>query len=260
MSATIRWRTTSRPDSSTNDRPGMPSRMLRTSSSPERDRPSGRSIWVTSPVTTAFEPNPRRVRNIFICSAVVFWASSRMMNESLSVLWVRRKSSVTYSESGGCDLDADGLGGARRFDAVDEAHRAPATVAPRTSPASASAGKAPGAPGAGSRRCGRHGGGALPGRSPARGTSRRWPGPPCRRRHPVNAPGTPRRRGGGGDVVRVADPATAVRLGDRPAVGVEEALEHGQPDVGAALNRYASGTNFVFDLVPAQAELAERSP
>ena len=32
-----------------------------------------------------FEPKPRRVRNIFICSGVVFCASSRMMNESFSV-------------------------------------------------------------------------------------------------------------------------------------------------------------------------------
>ena len=38
-----------------------------------------------SPVTTIFEPNPSRVRNIFICSGVVFCASSRMTNESLSV-------------------------------------------------------------------------------------------------------------------------------------------------------------------------------
>src|SRR2546429_115542 len=37
-----------------------------------------------SPVTTALEPKPMRVRNIFICSMVVFWASSRMMKESLS--------------------------------------------------------------------------------------------------------------------------------------------------------------------------------
>ena len=44
-----------------------------------------RSTWVTSPVTTAFELKPIRVRNIFICSGVVFWASSRMMKESLSV-------------------------------------------------------------------------------------------------------------------------------------------------------------------------------
>jgi hypothetical protein len=38
-----------------------------------------------SPVTTIREPKPRRVRNIFICSGVVFCASSRMMKESLSV-------------------------------------------------------------------------------------------------------------------------------------------------------------------------------
>ena len=40
---------------------------------------------MTSPVTTILEPKPSRVRNIFICSGVVFCASSRMMNESLSV-------------------------------------------------------------------------------------------------------------------------------------------------------------------------------
>ena len=38
-----------------------------------------------SPVTTIFEPNPSRVRNIFICSGEVFCASSRITNESLSV-------------------------------------------------------------------------------------------------------------------------------------------------------------------------------
>ena len=37
------------------------------------------------PVTTALVPKPMRVRNIFICSGVVFCASSRMMNEWLSV-------------------------------------------------------------------------------------------------------------------------------------------------------------------------------
>ena len=47
--------------------------------SPERWS-RGRSIWVTSPVTTIFELKPSRVRNIFICSGLVFWASSRMMN------------------------------------------------------------------------------------------------------------------------------------------------------------------------------------
>ena len=40
---------------------------------------------LVSPVTTAREPNPMRVRNILICSTVVFCASSRMMNASLSV-------------------------------------------------------------------------------------------------------------------------------------------------------------------------------
>src|SRR5689334_10496077 len=43
--------------------------------------PRARSICVTSPVITAFVPKPMRVRNIFICSGVVFCASSRMMNE-----------------------------------------------------------------------------------------------------------------------------------------------------------------------------------
>jgi hypothetical protein len=40
------------------------------------------------------------VRNIFICSAEVFCASSRMMNESLRVLWVSRKSSVVSAAGG----------------------------------------------------------------------------------------------------------------------------------------------------------------
>ncbi len=48
--------------------------------------PGGRSIWVVSPVITVFELNPSLVRYIFICSKVVFWASSRMMKESLRVL------------------------------------------------------------------------------------------------------------------------------------------------------------------------------
>ena len=42
------------------------------------ERPPAMSIWVTSPVTTALVPKPIRVRNIFICSGVVFCASSRM--------------------------------------------------------------------------------------------------------------------------------------------------------------------------------------
>ena len=45
----------------------------------------GRSICVTSPVTTTFEPKPSRVRNICICSGEVFCASSRMMKLSFSV-------------------------------------------------------------------------------------------------------------------------------------------------------------------------------
>ncbi len=52
--------------------------------SPERWSRS-RSICVTSPVTTIFELNPSRVRNILICSGVVFCASSRMMKLSFSV-------------------------------------------------------------------------------------------------------------------------------------------------------------------------------
>ncbi len=38
-----------------------------------------------SPVITAFELAPSRVSNIFICSVVVFCASSMMMKESFSV-------------------------------------------------------------------------------------------------------------------------------------------------------------------------------
>ena len=38
-----------------------------------------------SPVTTIFEPNPKRVSAIFICSGVVFWASSKIMKASFNV-------------------------------------------------------------------------------------------------------------------------------------------------------------------------------
>ena len=55
----------------------MPPRIRSSPTSPLR--PPGTSTWVVSPVTTAFEPKPMRVRNIFICSGVVFCASSRMM-------------------------------------------------------------------------------------------------------------------------------------------------------------------------------------
>src|SRR5216117_2206300 len=44
-----------------------------------------RSICVLSPVITAREFTPRRVRNIFICMPVAFCASSRITNASLSV-------------------------------------------------------------------------------------------------------------------------------------------------------------------------------
>ena len=40
--------------------------------------PGGRSIWVRSPVTAMRASSPSRVRNIFICTGVVFCASSRM--------------------------------------------------------------------------------------------------------------------------------------------------------------------------------------
>ena len=40
---------------------------------------------MTSPVTTTFEPKPSLVRNICICSGLVFCASSRMTKESFSV-------------------------------------------------------------------------------------------------------------------------------------------------------------------------------
>ena len=45
----------------------------------------GRSFCVISPVTTTLEPNPIRVRNIFICAGVVFCASSRIINALSSV-------------------------------------------------------------------------------------------------------------------------------------------------------------------------------
>ena len=62
----------------------MPDTTRIASISPEV-RPVGRSIWVMSPVTTALEPKPSRVRNIFICSMVVFCASSRITKASFRV-------------------------------------------------------------------------------------------------------------------------------------------------------------------------------
>ena len=73
-------------------------------------RPGGRSICVMSPVTTTFEPRPIRVSTIFICSVVVFCASSMMTKASESVLprmkaigatsiWFRSNSRSTFSNS-----------------------------------------------------------------------------------------------------------------------------------------------------------------
>src|SRR2546430_6820327 len=84
MADTSRWRTTSRSSKYTNPIPGTPLRIDWISIRPD-DLDDGRSTWVMSPVTTIFELNPSRVRNIFICSVVAFCASSRMMKASLSV-------------------------------------------------------------------------------------------------------------------------------------------------------------------------------
>ena len=55
------------------------------SASARPERVLGRSRCVRSPVTTIFELKPSLVRNIFICSGVLFCASSRMMKLSFSV-------------------------------------------------------------------------------------------------------------------------------------------------------------------------------
>src|SRR5918995_4300956 len=81
---TSTWRTTSWFPNSTNSTPSIVLRISRTWMSPEAWS-GGRSTWVTSPVTTTLEPKPRRVRNICICSGVVFCASSRMMKASFKV-------------------------------------------------------------------------------------------------------------------------------------------------------------------------------
>src|SRR6266540_2597136 len=110
------WRTTSLCVNRTNAMLSIPSRIVCTWIRPEAWS-RGRSTCVTSPVTTTFEPKPRRVRNICICSGLVFCASSRMMNESLRVrprmnasgatstiplsryAWIRSASSMSYSAS-----------------------------------------------------------------------------------------------------------------------------------------------------------------
>ena len=83
MSCTIRWRTTSLALSLTKASPSIP---VNIGSRPSRPLlPSGTSTWLMSPVTTTRDPKPTRVRNIFICSGVVFCASSRMMKLLLRV-------------------------------------------------------------------------------------------------------------------------------------------------------------------------------
>ena len=82
--ATSGWRTTSAAVKSVKAMPRTPARIRRASIRP-LFRPRPRSICVTSPVTTALAPKPMRVRNIFICSGVVFCASSRMMKAWFSV-------------------------------------------------------------------------------------------------------------------------------------------------------------------------------
>ena len=74
------WRTTSALVKRVKAIPRTPARMRSASIKP-LFCPRARSLCVTSPVITALVPNPMRVRNIFICSGVVFCASSRMMNE-----------------------------------------------------------------------------------------------------------------------------------------------------------------------------------
>ena len=102
----------------------------------------GRSICVTSPVTTIFELKPSRVRNIFICSGVVFCASSRMMKLSLSVrprmnasgatsIWPRSRYAATFSAS---SMSCSASNSGRRYGSIF-AIRSPGRK-PRRSPAS----------------------------------------------------------------------------------------------------------------------------
>lgn len=89
MRPTSLWRTTSVLVSREKWTSSTPSRMSCTWRSPLLV-PFGRSTCVTSPVMTILESKPSLVRNIFICSALVFCASSRMMKASLRVLCVSR--------------------------------------------------------------------------------------------------------------------------------------------------------------------------
>ena len=96
MRATSGWRTTS---AEVKRVVAMPFTSRSTCSASIRPEtvPLGRSIWLVSPVTTALAPKPIRVRNIFICSGVVFCASSRMTKAWLSVRPRMKASGATSS-------------------------------------------------------------------------------------------------------------------------------------------------------------------
>ena len=64
--------------------PGTRFNTFSASYKPEVTR-GGKSICVLSPLTTILELLPKRVKNIFICSAVVFCASSKITNAFSSV-------------------------------------------------------------------------------------------------------------------------------------------------------------------------------
>ena len=85
MRATSGWRTTSALVSRLKN--AMPWTRFKTRSASIRPESwvRGRSIWLMSPVMTALLPKPIRVRNIFICSGVVFCASSRITKAWFSV-------------------------------------------------------------------------------------------------------------------------------------------------------------------------------
>ena len=78
MRATSSWRITSAAVNATWPMPSTPSSSRTASASPEV-WPGGRSTWLGSPVTIMRLFSPSRVSSIFICIAVVFCASSRMM-------------------------------------------------------------------------------------------------------------------------------------------------------------------------------------
>ena len=84
MRPTSGWRTTSALENWEKAMPRTSRSTCMASTRPER-WVLCKSTWVTSPVTTALLPKPIRVRNIFICSTVVFWASSRITKAWFSV-------------------------------------------------------------------------------------------------------------------------------------------------------------------------------